>query len=54
MLQLCVTAQFNLESKEKYILEAWGHANPKDAKRREAPFLYVFSFSPEPAVCKLG
>ena len=35
VLQLCVTAQFYLENKGKYILEAWGHANPKDAKRRE-------------------
>ena len=37
MLQLRVTAQFYLESKEKYILEAWEHADPKDTKRREAP-----------------
>ena len=36
VLQLCVTAQFYLESKGKYILEAWGHADPKDTKRREA------------------
>ena len=35
MLQLCVTAQFYLGNKGKYILEAWGHANPKDVKRRE-------------------
>ena len=48
VLQLCVTAQFYLQSKGKYILEAWGHANPKDMKRIEAPahfwvlFLYVF------------
>ena len=40
-----------LESKGKYILEAWGHANPKDVKRRERgpwPFgssLYIFLFS---------
>ena len=33
VLQLCVTAQFYLESKGKYILEAWGHAHPKDLKR---------------------
>ena len=26
-----------LSSKEKYILMAWGQANPKDSKRREAP-----------------
>ena len=31
-----VTAQFYLESKGKYFLEAWGHTNPKDAKRRES------------------
>ena len=37
LLQLRVTAQFYLESKGKYILEAWGHANPKDSKRRQAP-----------------
>ena len=36
VLHLCVTAQFYLESKGKYILEAWGHPNPKDTKRREA------------------
>ena len=30
-LQLCVTAQFYLENKGKYIL----HDDPKDAKRRE-------------------
>ena len=30
-----VTDQFYLENKGKYILEAWGHARPKDAKRRE-------------------
>ena len=48
VLQLFVTAQFYLQSKGKYILEAWGHANPKDMKRREAPahfwvlFLYAF------------
>ena len=35
MLQLCVTAQFYLENKGKYILEVWGHADPKDVKRRE-------------------
>ena len=35
VLQLRVTAQFYLENKEKYILEAWGHADPKDVKRRE-------------------
>ena len=36
VLQLHVTAQFYLESKGKYILEAWRPADPKDAKR-EAP-----------------
>ena len=35
MSQLYVTAQFYLENKGKYILEAWGHADPKDVKRRE-------------------
>ena len=34
VLQLHVTAQFYLENKGKYILEAWGHADPKDTKRR--------------------
>jgi len=34
MLQLRVTAQFNLENKGKYILEALGHADPKDMKKR--------------------
>ena len=33
--QISVTAQFYLENKGKYILEARGHANPKDLKRRE-------------------
>ena len=32
-LQLRVTAHFYLEHKRKYILEAWGDANPKDMKR---------------------
>ena len=31
-----VTAQFYLESKEKYTLEVWGWVDPKDAKRRKA------------------
>ena len=31
-----VTAQFYLASKGKYIPEAWGLADPKDSKRREA------------------
>ena len=29
------TDPFYLENKGKYILEAWGHADPKDVKRRE-------------------
>ena len=62
------TAQFYLENKGKYILEAWGQADPKGAKRRERekirekkreprPFgscFYVFSPPPGPALCKLG
>ena len=35
VLQLRVTAQFYLENKEKYILKAWGQADPKDMKRRQ-------------------
>ena len=43
-----VTAQFYLESKGKYVLKAWGHADPKDVKRGPQVqfwllFLYVFS-----------
>ena len=34
VLQLHVTAQFYLENKGKYILKVWGHADPKDVKRR--------------------
>ena len=34
VLQLHVTAQFYLENKGKYILEARGHANPKDMKKK--------------------
>ena len=30
-----LTDQFYLETKEKYILKAWGHAHPKDEKERE-------------------
>ena len=33
VLQLRVTAQFYLENKGKYILEAWGQADPKGMKR---------------------
>ena len=35
---LCYTSQTDhiyLENKEEYILEAWGHTDPKDVKRRE-------------------
>ena len=35
VLQLRITAQFYLEDKGKYILEVWGHDDPKDMKRRE-------------------
>ena len=41
VLQLCVTTQFYLESKGKYILEAWGQANPKD-RREEKPLAYFW------------
>ena len=37
VLQLRVTAQFYLENKGKYILKVWGHADPKDSKRRDSP-----------------
>ena len=44
--QLHFTAQFHLENKRKYILEAWGHKNPKTQReerehprRRETPGL---------------
>ena len=36
VLQFCVTAQFYLANKGKYILKAWRQVDPKDAKRREA------------------
>ena len=50
VLQLRVAAKFYLENKGRYILEAWGHDDPKDARRREretssplAPlFIYYF------------
>ena len=57
------TDQFYLENKGKYILEASGHADPKDAERRERapplpqPFgssFYMFFPPPGPALCKLG
>jgi len=35
VLQLRGTAQFYLENKGKYIFKVWGHADPKDVKRRE-------------------
>ena len=35
VLQLCVTAQFYLENKGKYILEVWAYADLKDVKGRE-------------------
>ena len=57
VLQLRVTAQFYLENKGKYILEAWGHADRKGTKRHPWPFgssLYVFSPPPGPALCKLA
>ena len=34
VLQLRVRAQFYLESKGKYTLEAWGHADPKDKEKK--------------------
>ena len=37
VLQFCVTAQFYLTSRGKYILVARGWADPKDVKRRETP-----------------
>ena len=49
-----VTAQFYLESKGKYMLEAGGLANSKDTKRRpwlnfsSSFYMYFFSPSPEP------
>ena len=56
--QTSVTAQFYLESKGKYFLEAWGHTNPKDAKRREAPSailarLFIWFFS-SPWACPMS
>ena len=61
------TDQFHLGKKRKYILEAWGHDDPKEAKRASecaqaevwetpgplAP-LFMFFPSPGPALCKLG
>ena len=50
----------SLESKGKYSLDVWEHADPKDVKRREAPqpnfesSFYVFSPPPGPALCRLG
>ena len=63
--QLHFTAQFHLENKGKYILEAWGHKNPKTQReerehprRRETPGLlaplficcFCFCFVPPPAL----
>ena len=56
VLQLHVTAQFYLENKEKYILKAWGHADPKDSKIRESPgpFAPLFiCFFPSPRACPM-
>jgi len=44
VLQLRVAAQFYLENKGKYILEAWGHADPKDTERRERPLAFWLLF----------
>ena len=48
VLQLCVTAQFYLENKGKYILQPWGHTNPKDTKRRERVRARVWDETPGP------
>ena len=40
-----VTAQFYLD-KGKYILEAWGHADPKDTKRRERESMHAWERDP--------
>jgi len=37
VLQPHITSQFYLESKGKYILEAWWQVDPKDTNRRESP-----------------
>ena len=48
-----------LASKGKYILNVWGCVDPKDVKKREAPWpnfgfsFYVSSPPPGPALCKL-
>ena len=46
VLQLGITAQFYLVSKGKYILKAWGRADPRDVKRSRRPnfgsSFYVF------------
>ena len=61
VLQLRVTAQFYLENKGKYILEAWGHDDPKNAEKRDrdlwpfgSSFYMFFSPPPGPAICELG
>ena len=59
--QTSVIAQFHLESKGKYILEAWGWVDPKDKRGLQLNFgssFYVFflppPLPPESALCKLG
>ena len=59
VLQLCVTVQFYLVSKGKYMLAAWGQTDPKtwtEAPSSILALLFMFFFSPpsEPALCKLG
>ena len=56
VLQLCVTAQFYLESKGKYILRVWGHADPKDTKIRGSPaqfWLLFLCFFSSPWACPM-
>ena len=45
VLQFRVTAQFYLTSKGKWVLKAWGRADPKDAKRRAAQFWLLFLYA---------
>ena len=42
------TDQFYLENKGKYILEAWGHADPKDVKREREWDMHVGERDPGP------
>ena len=44
-----VTAQFYLENKRKYILKAWGHADPRNTKRREKEKEHVQARGQPPA-----